>query len=305
MSNEIENSLDEQRWQKLLGAHTFGEVSREEFRELQTMAEQDAERGQQLQMLQRLSTMVPLELSLADADRRLAEQIVLRHSERVARHRSTKGRIALGLVLLPAAAAASVIFLWTKDSLRLSTHGTPASVTSFAPAPLPAAPAAEASPESMQKEPDSTVEEPFGEVVQDPETSIDKKPLARPTAFELLAKAQEARAEREYERAIVLYRKVQKLHPGTSEARLARISLAQLLLTQGDPEAALAGFSAHQRDENGHLVQEAHYGKIQALRALGRVAEERAEIQRFLALYPASIQSAALKRRLGAIGEGR
>ena len=47
---------------------------------------------------------------------------------------------------------------------------------------------------------------------------------------------------------------------------------------------------------------DAYYGRIQALRALGRTAEERAEIRRFLARYPKSLQGAALKQRLGAAG---
>lgn len=80
---------------------------------------------------------------------------------------------------------------------------------------------------------------------------------------------------------------------------LARLSLAQLQLAQGEVAAALAGFDAYERS-GGALAQEAHYGKIQALRTLRRTAEERMENQRFFAVYPHSLQVGALKRRLEA-----
>ncbi|MEJ2218842.1 MAG: hypothetical protein P8099_19835, partial [Gemmatimonadota bacterium] len=73
-------------------------------------------------------------------------------------------------------------------------------------------------------------------------------------------------------------------------------------LAQGNAAAALGGFDAYLRT-GGALSQEAHYGKIQALHALGRTAEEHAEIRGFLARYPKSLQAAALRRRLGASGD--
>jgi hypothetical protein len=98
-----------------------------------------------------------------------------------------------------------------------------------------------------------------------------------------------------------LYRELARTYPKSAEAYLSRISLAQLELTQGNPHQALPVFEAYER-LGGPLLQEAEYGKIQALGALGRTDEERAEIRRFLARHPKSLQAAALKRRLGVEG---
>jgi hypothetical protein len=49
------------------------------------------------------------------------------------------------------------------------------------------------------------------------------------------------------------------------------------------------------------LSPEAHKGKIDALRALGRTADERAAIESYLAKYPGGFDSEALKKRLAAL----
>ena len=56
-------------------------------------------------------------------------------------------------------------------------------------------------------------------------------------------------------------------------------------------------FDAYLRSGGG-LVQEARYGRIRALRKLGRASEERAAIARFIADYPKSVQAASLRARL-------
>jgi hypothetical protein len=47
----------------------------------------------------------------------------------------------------------------------------------------------------------------------------------------------------------------------------------------------------------GSLAQEAHYGKIQALRALGRTREAEREAASFLELYPKSAYAATLRKQ--------
>lgn len=129
-------------------------------------------------------------------------------------------------------------------------------------------------------------------------SALSKKSAA-PSARDLLARAQNARSRGAYTEAISNYRRLLSSHPGSAEARLAHVSLAQLLLVQGSAAAALSEFQAYERSGGGSHSQEAHYGVIQALQALGWSSQEDAEIQRYLKRFPNSAQAAALKRRLG------
>jgi outer membrane protein assembly factor BamD (BamD/ComL family) len=95
-----------------------------------------------------------------------------------------------------------------------------------------------------------------------------------------------------------IYGRLIAQHPGSAEALAALVSLGELQLSQfGDAKAALKSFDAYVR-AGGSLAQEARYGRIRALRKLGRHAEEQAAIDRFLADYPHSVQAATLRARL-------
>jgi hypothetical protein len=74
---------------------------------------------------------------------------------------------------------------------------------------------------------------------------------------------------------------------------LGDIQLANL----GDASGALRSFDAYLA-RGGELTQEAKYGRIRALRALGRSAEERKAIEEFVAAYPRSVQASTLQSRL-------
>jgi hypothetical protein len=94
------------------------------------------------------------------------------------------------------------------------------------------------------------------------------------------------------------YRRLIGEHPASAEAHTARVALGQLeLASLSNPAAALAQFSEYLR-RGGPLEQEARYGQVRALAALGRAVEERRAIEAFLAKYPKAMQSAALKDRL-------
>jgi hypothetical protein len=76
------------------------------------------------------------------------------------------------------------------------------------------------------------------------------------------------------------------------------ISLGELELgKRQNPVAALEAFSAYLR-VGGTLEREARYGRIRALRAVGRDGEADAESATFLRDCPASTQSATLRRRV-------
>jgi hypothetical protein len=114
----------------------------------------------------------------------------------------------------------------------------------------------------------------------------------------LLEQAREARQAGRFAQAAASYRELSERYGASTEAGAALLSLADLQLTQlNNPVQALASYGKYIR-RGGSLLQEAYYGHIRALRALGRAAEERREIETFLTKHPKSAYAAALKRRL-------
>jgi hypothetical protein len=119
-----------------------------------------------------------------------------------------------------------------------------------------------------------------------------------PSAADLLERARAARRAGRAVEAAGLYQRLMTTHPRSGEARSAQLSLAELQLSALDnPRAALATFDAY-LSSGGNLGLEASYGRVRALRALGRRAEERAAITEFLARYGNSPQAKSLRRRL-------
>jgi TolA-binding protein len=287
MTTDATREGTEARWEELVEAEAFGELSDAERAELEALAAQDVARQAERRVLSQIPDLVPLERELAAADRELIERAIAQHAQR--RSKASRWMVA-AIVLVPlAAAAAYVPFILESSEPSAEPPATTTEAPPRAATPKPARP--DEAPDAVQEPPAS------------PEPSADSPApaakAARPSAAELLARAQRARAARDYRGAVRAYQTLLHGHPASSEARLAQVSLAQLQLAQGNARAALAGFDAYQR-RGGALAQEAHYGKIQALQALGRRDEERAEIRRFLSRYPQALQGAALKRRLGA-----
>ncbi len=131
------------------------------------------------------------------------------------------------------------------------------------------------------------------------ETSVPTEPMVKPaTASEMLQTARKLRAQGNSSGAAEAYRKLMTTHPKSREANAALLSLAGLELgALGDPNGALRSYDAYLRSGGG-LSQEARYGRIQALRRLGRAAEEQAAVKQFIEAYPNSVQARALKSRL-------
>ena len=241
-------------------------------------------------MLAAIATLAPLDPQMSAEDERLIDNVLEQHVQHGGRRKATLW-LAAAAVLIPLAAAAAYL-PWREGAGESPNERAPMTEPSMVPSSM--------TPSESQGEP----EEP--EHVDQPERAeASAAPFAGPppppSAAELLARAQKARAARTYGKSVQAYQQLLRLYPASGEARLAQVSLAQLQLAQGNAASALAGFDAYQRS-GGALSQEAHFGKIQALHALGRTAEERVEIRRFLARYPQSLQGAALKRRLGADG---
>lgn len=116
------------------------------------------------------------------------------------------------------------------------------------------------------------------------------------SAATLLDRARELRAAGRYAGAGAAYQRLLREHAGSAEARVALVSLGELQLSQlGDAAGALRSFDGYLR-AGGALRQEASYGRIRALRRLGRLSDARAATGEFLSRYPQSVQAAALKK---------
>lgn len=125
------------------------------------------------------------------------------------------------------------------------------------------------------------------------------KPAARPTTPEaatLLRQARAARAGGEMAEAAALYRRLLEAYPRSSSAGPAWVALGQVELARGRAGAALDAFDRYLA-RGGPLAEEAAYGRIEALHALGRKREEQAAVDRFLAKYPGSSYAAKLRRK--------
>jgi len=127
-----------------------------------------------------------------------------------------------------------------------------------------------------------------------PPSSGRAQPAEPSGAPELLSRARAARADGQYADAARSYSLLVSRYPASAEGRAALIGLAELRLTKlGDPAGALALYDRYLAG-GGNLAQEAHYGKIQALKVLGRRDAAQRETGAFLARYPGSTYAASL-----------
>lgn len=132
------------------------------------------------------------------------------------------------------------------------------------------------------------------------QTRINASGTAAVTARDLLRRAQKRRASRDWRGAAASYRLLLTKFPTSSAARAARVALGMLALDHlGDPAGALRIFDAYLRaTRRGVLAQEAAYGRIRALRRLGRRAAEKRALRSFLKYYPVALQAPLVKRRI-------
>jgi ferric-dicitrate binding protein FerR (iron transport regulator) len=115
---------------------------------------------------------------------------------------------------------------------------------------------------------------------------------------ELLLRAQTLRGKGDYSGAALAYESLIRSYPESGEGRASLVSLGELSLSQlGAPHRALSHFERYLAG-GGSLSQEAGYGRIRALRALGREEEARAWGRKFVEKYPDSAQAVSLRRWL-------
>lgn len=114
-----------------------------------------------------------------------------------------------------------------------------------------------------------------------------------------LARAQALSRSGKVNESIAVYRELMLRFPTSPEASAAQVSVGQIELRRGNAEAALHLFERYLRHAKGPLAQEAAYGRIRALRVLGRTSEETLAAAAFLRRYPQSVYSARLQPYAG------
>lgn len=118
-------------------------------------------------------------------------------------------------------------------------------------------------------------------------------------AATLFAAARREAARGNTKAALALYRELKSNHAGPSTHPLS-VVIGNLELELAGPRRALASFDEYLA-RGGPLQQEALHGKARALRSLGRPAEERSVIRRYLAVYPTGFHAPTLRKRLAAL----
>jgi hypothetical protein len=103
-------------------------------------------------------------------------------------------------------------------------------------------------------------------------------------------------------RASGLYHLLQDQFPGSPEAELSRVTLALLLLDNGDAQAALSGFERYLAGSSRGLEAEALVGRARALGRLGRRDLEVSAWREVQRKYPRSIYGRQATERLSTLG---
>ncbi|MCK9462774.1 MAG: FecR domain-containing protein [Proteobacteria bacterium] len=140
-----------------------------------------------------------------------------------------------------------------------------------------------------------------------PKAGAASRAAAKAGASEMLARAQELRAAREWGAAAEAYEELISIHPKSTEARTSLVSLGELRLVRlGAPEKALECYASYlETPAQGALAPEALYGKARALRALGREDDERDALEAFIGSYPNAFAAPQAAARLTELEGGK
>ncbi len=142
-----------------------------------------------------------------------------------------------------------------------------------------------------------------GAPAEPPARSSTARPAGPTSAPALMKRAQHRRLARDWQGAIRTYRALIRRHPQAPSAHVARVSIGTIQLDHlGRPAAALRSFDRYLRHRrSGALAQEASFGRLRALRALGRTCAELRGLRDFVKRYPRSLHRARAKQRLQAL----
>jgi hypothetical protein len=123
---------------------------------------------------------------------------------------------------------------------------------------------------------------------------------AKTSATDLFTRANHARRNGQYSRAVALYLELQRKYPTSSEARLSHVSMGRLLLNRlQEPQMALEQFQRYlTQSPQGPLSEEALFGQSMALMRLGRRGAESDSWSEILKRYPRSVYENIARERI-------
>ncbi len=148
------------------------------------------------------------------------------------------------------------------------------------PSPIEAAAVEQAPPTASAKLPRARKETPKSETEAEPATPAL-------SAAELLAEARRRKGAGDMAGAESTYAELLRAYPQSAEAHASQISVGQLRLRSGKARAALANFEAYIA-RGGALLEEAHWGRIQALHRLGKASQRDTAVEALQAGFPGS-----------------
>lgn len=130
---------------------------------------------------------------------------------------------------------------------------------------------------------------------------VEPNVVPRPaSAAELFSEANRARRAGNVSEAVGLYRQLQGVFPGSTEAHVSRVSLGRVFLDRaGSPAAALAQFDRYLASgSHSALRHEALIGRALALQRMGRARDELAAWRTVLASYPKTSHATHARTRI-------
>jgi TolA-binding protein len=224
------------------------------------------------------------------------------------RRRRTLVMIVASGTLLVGAAAATTYLLRVPESSPLlkRTHPEPAEAPQAIDSLGGHRSGALEETESPGDEPESEAPKPDGGATSKSDRPARRNPEAQAKAgpAQLFAEANRARRAGDTERAVHLYKKLQRAHPDSSEAKVSYTIMGQLLMHEKEPEAALKQFDGYLGGKDtGSLSEEALIGRARALRQMGKRDQERATLQQLLRAFPRSIHVAYARQRLAELSD--
>lgn len=229
-------------------------------------------------------------------DRVLAEMDGRENRQASARRWWVRG-LWLGAAVLATGAAAAGVWKSGRFFSEANREAAPVPSSAVPPADRTHGPAASATSEAT---PVVSVEDLA--VVEDaPAPSAAPQPSASAglSASELYLRATQAHRAGQTQAAIRLFEELQRRYPESREAKASHATLGRLLLDSEAPSAALEHFDTYLDQRDGVVSQEALVGRAEALRKLGRAAEERAVWEELLRRHPNSVHATRARQRLG------
>jgi TolA-binding protein len=233
-------------------------------------------------------------------DEALVERVAGRASARLAaRSRGARraGRLAVAAAVSLCVGAAAYAWVGRRPARAPQAGAARVAPALAPPVAAPGAPGAHASDAPAAHPPAPPARVPRRRAIEKTPEKAPDAPEA--TAASLFAAANAARRAGDLRGAQALYRRLRAEFPGSAEARLASISVGDLLVGLDDARGALAAFDAYLVEmPDGPLREEALFGRARSLRKLGRGAAERDTWRTLLREFPRSAYEDAARRRL-------